>query len=63
MTSIGVAIVPSTLEAERAVTTKMYLARVLPSGDRRRYRWVASAPAAPRRRACHLGLSPVYTPS
>lgn len=38
--SIGVAIVPSTLEAERAVNTKMHLAKTVPAGSRK-YRWIA----------------------
>src|SRR5262249_44413274 len=37
--SLGVAIAPSTVEAERAVTVQMYLAKTLPNGGRRR--WVA----------------------
>lgn len=37
--SIGVAIAPSTVEAERAVAAKMHLAGTLPAGGRRR--WVA----------------------
>jgi hypothetical protein len=36
---IGVAIVPSTVDAERAVAAKMHLAATLPGGGRRR--WVA----------------------
>ncbi len=37
-TSIGVAIAPSTVDAERAVAAKMHLAATLPSGRRR---WIA----------------------